>query len=297
VEGGLTDMSYMPDYGVGYFYSTNAGNGQAFEKIGDAIRAYITRGQTKPPVPAAAPLPADAQQYAGWYEPDSPRIEFSHGIERLGLHRVHFDRGNLLFSNTLSTMNDTFVPVNGEQFCYLSKKDPLEPIATATLIAPNAAGRFVFIGGTWKRVPTWLAIAELALFAWFLFALAAIVLYAPFWLIGGFIKKRRRPVERAIRLWPLIAVLSLAALIGIIALAGSDAIHRLGNLTIWSFGLYLCTLIFAGASFASAGALWLARKQPVRKGVRWFSIAVTAALLIVTLYFAWWGIIGIRLWA
>jgi hypothetical protein len=123
------------------------------------------------------------------------------------------------------------------------------------------------------------------------------VLYAPFWLIGGLIKKRRRPVERPIRLWPLIAALSLATSIGIMALAGSDAINRLGNLTIWSFGLYLCTLIFAGASLASAGALWLARKQPVRKNVRWFSIAVTTALLIVTIYFAWWGIIGIRLWA
>jgi hypothetical protein len=79
--------------------------------------------------------------------------------------------------------------------------------------------------------------------------------------------------------------------------AGSDAITRLGNLTPWSFALYLCTLIFAIATLASAGALWLARKQPVRKGVRWFSIAVTAALLIATAYLAWWGVIGIRLWA
>jgi CubicO group peptidase (beta-lactamase class C family) len=297
VEGGLTDMSYMPDYGVGYSYSTNAGNGQAFEKIGDAIRAYITRGQTKPPVPAAAPLPIDAQQYAGWYEPDAPRNEFMHGIERLALNRIRFERGNLVLTNLLGTTHDTFVPVGGEQFRYLSKKDPPEPIATAALLVPNAAGRFVFIGGTRKHLPAWLAIAELALLAWFLLALAAIVLYAPFWLIGGLIKKRRRPVERPIRLWPLIAALSLAASIGIMALAGSDAINRLGNLTIWSFGLYLCTLIFAGASLASAGALWLARKQPVRKSVRWFSIAVTTALLIVTIYFAWWGIIGIRLWA
>jgi hypothetical protein len=194
------------------------------------------------------------------------------------------------------SVNDTFVPVSGEQFRYLSKKDPPESIATAALIPPNAEGRFVFIGDTWKRIPTWFAMAELALLAWFLLAFVAIALYAPFWLIGGFIKKRRRPAERAIRLWPLIAVLSLAASLGIMTVAGGDAITRLGNLTPWSFGLYLCTLIFAIASLASAGALWLARKQPVRKGVRWFSIAVTAALLIATAYLAWWGVIGIRLW-
>lgn len=297
VEGGLTELSYLPEYGVGYFYSVNSGNGGAFAKIGDTIRAYITRGLIKPPVPAVAPLPADAEQYAGWYEPDSPRNGFMNFIERLGLHRVHFDHGNLMLSNLIGTINDTFVPVGGEQFRYLSKKDPPEPIATAALIAPNAEGRFVFIGGTWKHVPAWFAIAELAFLLWFFLALAAIVLYAPFWLIGGLIKKRRRPAERAIRLFPLIAVLSLAASIAIFMLASDDLLNRLGNLTIWSFGLYLCTLLLAAASIAGAVALWLARRQPVRKSVRRFSIAVTAALLIATAYLIWWGVIGIRLWA
>jgi CubicO group peptidase (beta-lactamase class C family) len=297
VGGGLTEMSYLPEYGVGYFYSINSGNGGAFAKIGDAIRAYITRGLIKPPVPAAAPLPADAEQYAGWYEPDSPRNGFMNFIERLGLHRVHFDHGNLMLTNLTGTINDTFVPVHGEQFRYLSKKDPPEPIATAALIAPNAEGRFVFIGGTWRRIPAWFAFAELALLLWFALALAAIVLYAPFWIIGGLIKKRRRPAERAIRLFPFIAVVSLAASIAIFMLSSNDLLNRLGNLTIWSFGLYLCTLLFAVASIAGAVALWLARRQPVRKSVRRFSIAVTAALLIATAYLAWWGVIGIRLWA
>jgi CubicO group peptidase (beta-lactamase class C family) len=297
VEGGLTDMSYLPEYGVGYFYSINAGNGGAFGKIGDAIRAYITRGLTKPPVPSAASLPADAAQYAGWYEPDSPRNGFMNFIERLGLHRLHFDHGNLILSNLIGTDNATFVPVSGEQFRYLSKKDPPEPIATAALIAPNDEGRFVFIGGTWKRVPAWFAIAELSLLLWFFLAVAAIVLYAPFWLIGGLIKKRRRPAERAIRLLPFIAVVSFAASIAIFMLAGNDLLNRLGNLTLWSFGLFFCTLLFAAASIAGAVALWLARKQPIRKSVRRFSTAVTAALLIATAYLAYWGVIGIRLWA
>ena len=43
----------------------------------------------------------------------------------------------------------------------------------------------------------------------------SILLYAPFWTLGGLSRKRRRPVERAARLWPLIAVLSLLAALGI----------------------------------------------------------------------------------
>ena len=161
----------------------------------------------------------------------------------------------------------------------------------------SADGRFVFIGGTLKRIPTWLAIAEAVLVAWFLLAFVSILLYAPLWIFGGLIKKRRRQAERAMRLWPLIAVLSLLAFVGLVIVSGSDAIERLGNLTIWSFGLTLTTSIFGLASVASAVALWRARNREIRGSVRWYSIAVTSALLIATAYLAYWGVIGIRTWS
>jgi CubicO group peptidase (beta-lactamase class C family) len=297
VDGGLTDMAYLPEYGVGYSYSINAGNGAAFGKIGDAIRAYVTRGLAKPVVPAAAALPADAQQYAGWYESASPRNQFTYFLERLAaLQRVRFANGNLLISS-LSQIDQPFVPTSGEQFRYLPKKGSPEALATAILLKPNAEGRFVYIGGTLKRIPTWLAFSEIALVAWFLLAVLSILLYAPFWMIGGCFKRRRRPAERAMRLWPLIAVLSLLAFVACAIAAGNDAIARLGSLTVWSFGLTVTTLIFALASLASAVALWQARRQEIRRCVRWHSIAVTSALLIAAAYLAYWGVIGIRTWS
>jgi hypothetical protein len=51
------------------------------------------------------------------------------------------------------------------------------------------------------------AISEILLTAFVVLSMPSIVLYAPFWIFGGLIK--RRPVERAMRLWPLVAVLSL----------------------------------------------------------------------------------------
>lgn len=303
--GVRTDMAYMPEYGVGYFYGINAQNERAFQKIGDAIRAYITRGLTRPPVPAAAQLPADAQQYAGWYEPAAPRSDFTRFFDRFQLQRVHFERGNLVVSNMFGTINMfrtinwTFVPVGGDQFRYLPKEGPAPPIATAALIAPNADGRFFFVLrlGEWKRVPTWFAVAEAVLIIWCLLAFVAILLYAPFWVFGRLIKKRRRPHERAMRLWPLIAAVSLLAAYGLYMRAARAPVMCLGNLTVWSFGLFLTTLTFGVASLASVLVLWLARKHEIRSSVRWFSIAVTSALLIATAYLAYWGVIGIRTWS
>ncbi|MDR3771877.1 MAG: hypothetical protein P4L26_00940, partial [Terracidiphilus sp.] len=236
-------------------------------------------------------------QYAGWYEPASPRNQFTYFLERLSaLQRIRFGGGNLLISS-LSQIDQPFVPVSGEQFRYLPKKDPAEPVATAALIAPNNEGRFVYLGGTLRRIPTVQAYGEIALVAWFVLALASILVYAPFWIVGGFFKKRRRPLERAMRLWPLIAVLSLLAFVGFFIASLSDMITRLGSMTVYSLGLFLTTLIFAAACLASVVALWSARWLPIRRFVWSFSVAVTSALLIAAAYLAWWGVIAIRTWS
>ena len=300
VEGGLTEMAYLPDYGVGYFYSINAGNGDAFEKIGKTIRAYVTHDLQKPPLPPVAPLPANAGAYAGWYQLDSPRVEMTHFLERLlGITWVRFQDGKLLLSD-LGERNQVFVPVTGAQFRHIPKKELPNPVATLELLTPSAKSQFIQFGGgmaTMRRIPGWLAFAEIILTAWFVLAVVAILLYAPFWLLGGLSNKRRRPAERWMRLWPLIAVLSLIAVVVIFMLSSDDLISRMGHLTGWSAAFFLATVAYGVASIAGAIALWWAPKQEVRCWVRRFSTAVILALLIAVAYLAYWGVIGLRTWA
>jgi len=142
-----------------------------------------------------------------------------------------------------------------------------------------------------------MAISEIVLTLVVVLAIASVIVYAPFWLLGGLSPKRRRPEERALRWWPLIAVLSLVAMVVLVRLSIPDIINRMGNLTVWSAGVYLGTLIFPIASLASAVAVWRADKNNVRRSVRRHSIVVAAALLIATAYLAYWGMIGLRTWA
>jgi hypothetical protein len=171
-------------------------------------------------------------------------------------------------------------------------------VSTLALLAPKNDGRFIQVGwDTMKHVPAWFAIGEILLTAWFLLAVASILVYAPFWLLGGLSRKRRRPAERAVRLWPLLAALSLVACVAILNLASDDLIARMGNVTRWSVAFFLATMTYAVASVASAFALWWNPKHDVRSGVRGYSIAVTPALLIGAAYLAYWGMIGLRTWA
>jgi CubicO group peptidase (beta-lactamase class C family) len=299
VAGGLTEMAYMPDRGVGYFYSINAANGGSFGKIGETIRAYITRNLQKPIPPPVATLSTNAAGYAGWYQPDSTRSELTHFLERLlGIVRIRFEDGQLLVSN-IGERNIVFVPVTDTQFRSNHKKGPPSPIATVELLAPNAEGQFIQLGAgeeTIKRIPAWLAISEIILTCWFVLAVILVLLYAPFWILGGLSKKRRRPAERGMRLWPLIAVLSLIAVVVIFSAASDDLIPRMGNLTAWSAAFSLATVVFALATLAGIVSLWRAPKEAVRTSVRRFSTVVILGLLIAAVYFAYWGIIGLRTW-
>jgi CubicO group peptidase (beta-lactamase class C family) len=299
VAGGLTDMAYMPENGVGYFYSINAGNGDAFGKIGETIRAYMTRNLEKPALPPVAALTANAAAYSGWYQPDSTRSELTHFLERvLGIARVRFDDGKL-FVSSLGEKNQMFVPVTDKQFRSVPKKGLPDSIATVALLTPNTDGQFIQVGAgmaTMKRIPAFLAIFEIALICWFVLAVVLVLLYAPFWILGGLSKKRRRPAERGMRLWPLVAVLSLLAVVVIFSAASDDLIPRMGNLTGWSATFFLATVVYALATLAGAVSLWRAPKEGVRTGVRGFSTVVILALLIAAAYFAYWGIIGLRTW-
>ena len=298
VNGGITEMAYMPEYGVGYFYSINAGSRDAFDKIGKAIRAYVTRGLTKPAVPPQGQLPDDAVEYAGWYEPDSPRIQMFYFLERLvGMVRVHFGDGKMLLRPLVTMKQEVFLPVVGRQFRQVPEKDAPYPVATAMLLTPDVERKYMQVASgtvTLKRVPSWLAMVEIGLTGYAVLAMLAVALYAPFWMLGGISKKRRRPQERAMRWWPLIAVLSLAGAVTLIGVSGPDIMARMGELTVWSGGVFVLTILFAIASLAGAVSVW--RAQEARKWVKRFSAAVALALVVATAYLAYWGVIGMRTW-
>ncbi|MGA8343831.1 MAG: hypothetical protein WB781_18000, partial [Candidatus Sulfotelmatobacter sp.] len=299
VDGGLTDMSYMPDYGVGYFFSINSESGDAFDKVGKAVRAYITHSLQKPVVPPVAQLPVNAADYAGWYEPDSPRTELSHFLGRLvRLSRVRFEDGKMI-SSALGCWHQVHVPVEGAQFRFEDKEAPPDPVASLELLTPNTEGRFIQTDSqtTMRRIPGWFAIGEILVAGFVVLSIFSIVLYAPFWMIGGLMRSRRRPAERAMRFWPLLAVLSLMAFVVIFITASSDLIDRLGNLTVWSASLWAVTLVFALAALASFFVALRRPQEGVRRGVRRFSLIVSLALVIAAAYLAYWGIIGVRTWA
>jgi len=86
------------------------------------------------------------------------------------------------------------------------------------------------------------------------------------------------------------------AFVLIFILNSEDLIEKFGNVTGASVAFCLTTIVFAFAVLASGIAAWRAPAEGVRPGVLRFSRTVSIGLLVLLLYLAFWGMIGLRTW-
>lgn len=304
VSGGHTMLRYLSDGSAGFFFSVNS-DSTAFNQIAEVLQQYITRNLTRPASPPIAKISEQVQQYAGWYQPDSPRNQMMAYQEILFTNlRVRFDNNKMYSLNLFQPANEyEFEAVTPTQFRILplkNDKKAASPVVTDVLLPQTDDG--IFLQGytgqrTLKRIPTWLLVAKVSAIGWFILATLSILLYTPFWMIAGIVKRFRKPADRALRVWPSLALLSFVAIQVLSIAASADPIDRLGNLTAWSAGIFVSTVTFAVMVLIGMLTWWRADKATTRTTVRWYSLLVLLPMLFAVLYFAYWGLIGIRTWA
>ena len=299
VEGGLTMMAYRPEQGIGFAYMVNAANGKAYQEIGKLVRGFLTQGEAKPAGPAPGPMPEVAQERAGWYMPDNPRTQLMYFAERLlGLTRVTVTDSALVMKPLLGKAKP-YLPVSGTLF-----RGTDEPVATMALIEDGADGRAAAIEqmgyllpASYHRVPAILAWVSLGLAALFLLSLVTTVLFALVWLPRKLLGKLKGVKHQAARVWPLIATLSIAGIIGVFALSMDDAITAFGTRNWHSMTLFACTLLFPAAAALGLVAAYRAPAGEMKGWVRCYARTVSLVFAITAAYLAYWGMAGWRSWS
>jgi hypothetical protein len=68
-------------------------------------------------------------------------------------------------------------------------------------------------------------------------------------------------------------------------------------LNLWSFLVFVGTIAFAVLSLVSLALAVSVPQTEIHKGVRIYSLLVSMACCIVTIFFSAWHLIGLRLWA
>ena len=303
VNGGLTMMAYRPEQGVGFAFMINAGNGAAVRRISRLVRDFLTRDAPIAAPPPIAPVSALARERAGWYRADNPRVQGLYFIEWLvGVVRLAVDDSALTVKPLLGKA-ERYVAVDERRF-----REAHEPVATLALVDDPANGRPAAIEAmgyllpaSLHRVPAWSVWVPALLAA--LFVLGAIVttLVTLGWgarTAWRSLRRRPSPVpHRAVRLWPLAALLAVGTFVGTLAISMEDVIPRFGAPSVWSVTVFLSTVLFPVAAAGGLVAVWRAPRAETGRWVWWYGAATSAVNLVAAAFLAWGGMIGWRSWA
>jgi CubicO group peptidase (beta-lactamase class C family) len=301
VQGGLSDMSYLPADGVGYATQINTGNGAVLQALGRLVRGFLKRPLTAPNEPPIAPVPDEVERtFAGWYRPASPRQQHLYFVERIGgMSRASF-RGDTLFMQGVLGDPTSYVAVDSLRF-----RRPGESVATLafhrdpTNERPQALERgfeaLVRVSGAQAMLELGLAVAWIA---GVLLGIAALALVPVRWLVRR-VRKRPPAPSSARPLWRVAIVASLLILLPVVTVAlGGAGIAELGNLTVVSGTLYAAGPMFT--TWAIFGFV-LALRRRDRSG-RWSSLSLWTARALLTVhviaagYFIYWGPVGWKTW-
>jgi hypothetical protein len=123
------------------------------------------------------------------------------------------------------------------------------------------------------------------------------VLFALVWVPRKLLGKLKGVKHLSARVWPLIATLALAGLIGVIAISMDNMIANLGTRNWRSMALFACTLVFPAASLFGLIAAWRAPAGEMKGGVRFYARGVSLVFAITAAYLAYWGMAGWRSWS
>lgn len=295
IDGFISTYRYMPEQNWGYVILLNdTVSGQALTDLNRLAIDFLSKDFSKPQQQLISLTPNELRKFSGYYAPRATRDQLLAFVEDLtGGTWVRVVNGKLLCSHIFGPNYNLLLPV-GKNLFRLEK----EPEATAVFF-PDATGRMIYVrsgeGGEayGERVfPLWL-FARLAFLGASGVLMASSLLYAVacvfLWIFGESIGVKHLRVHVA----PMITVLTLLG----VAYAFNKAANDIGAFNVWSFAVFVGTIAFALLSLASLALAVTAPHRQIHKAVRVYSLLVSMACCIMTIFLSAWHLIGLRLWA
>jgi CubicO group peptidase (beta-lactamase class C family) len=301
VIGGIARMAYLPGQGRGYAFMINSGNFKVAHRIEELIRQYITNGLASPALPPMAAVPTALEQhYQGYYQIISPDAQWSCGfVNLLYVKKLTFTTNGLSTSTYGFLQKEQWVPLSGRLFRHTN-----ESLAQLALL-PDTDGKILVQCGfdTFKKVPAWQALGQLAGMALVSALVLSSLVMAPIWIAKRLFCKNYHPGPLSVRFWPLAGAVLLAAYDLLLAFGFRAPLiyscfddFNLGTLNFLTASIMLASIAFPLAAVMGLYVAWRNRNAPIKRKVYWYCILVALAVVAAAVYYGYWGLIGLRLW-
>ncbi len=294
VNGGITELAYLPEAKLGHASMINSDNGTAFREISDLVRGYETRQLSERTISKERDVSDANREIEGLYYPINPRQQVGYFLERvLNVDRLWFENDTLARKGLFDDEVSRYFPVTDK--LYKSAETGL--ISLSQTVDP-IAGQVVHANMTvLKRASSIVIYSQLGIaILWGVFIVSSLGFF-PVWIVRRLRGKIPAGVTIRIRLWPLLAGVCVLIMIGLLMLGMDDPFKRLGAPTTVSTGIMLATLCFALFTVLGVYTCVRERQSGMNRGIYWHSSLASLLHLVVAVYLFSYGIIGLKTWA
>jgi hypothetical protein len=247
--GGLEDFLsryvYLPDQGVGYFFSINTSSaGSGYAEIDRVLFDFATRGLSDQKQETGVSLPNDIARWVGFYEPEAPSRRYFWAPVVGGITSILTTRGSIAVRCSGVHSNSS----RSGDICSAAKTIPLqrlpsqlaptmEPVMVATPPMVSIPTYYDRVGELWPTI-------RLVGLTLALLAMATSILFAMIWIPRKLLGQMQGVRHLTVRAVPLLAVLTF---VGILFVARGTFLNFVRP-TARSVTLFILSLAFAGLS-------------------------------------------------
>jgi CubicO group peptidase (beta-lactamase class C family) len=295
IDGFISTYRYMPEQNWGYVVLLNSDfSGKALHDLNSLAIDFLSKDFPKAQQPLVNLTQSELESFAGYYAPRAPRNQLGSFLEELtGGTRVRAKNGQMLVSGLFGKNPEKLLPVGKNLF-----RGERDPEATAVFFS-DPSGTKVFVSAGMDGAPygeresIFWPYARLAVLCVCFVLLASSLLFALVWGVRWVLGRMKDVKHLSVRGVPLLATLLLVAVL----FSMTKIFDDLGAINFWTVTIFAGTILFALLSLVG---LWMAVRVPhseIRRGVRIHSLLVSLACVTLTIFFASWHLLGLRVWA
>jgi CubicO group peptidase (beta-lactamase class C family) len=286
--GALTAFVYIPELQTGYVVMTNA-MGSGHWQITELINQFLLK-DAKKVTPKALDLSPKFSEMAGIYVHLNPRVEilrFTTDILsaiKITVQDQHIHRSPLLGgweSSDYAISENLLV-------------NPWTGLPSIAFVNDPVKGESLQIDSDlYKRTPAFIVYGKIMLIALLAILILFNIGFALVWIPRWLLRKLTNGGNILVRLWPLIASLTIVITFVPTVLA---AHVQLGTLTSASLTLFIGSILYPLITGFSLLSVYKYRTMSINKLVYWNAAAISILHALFALYLAYYGIIGFRGW-
>lgn len=294
VNGGRTELAYLPIEGIGHVILVNTGDYEAFKAVSTLVRDYEVRNLKTPEVSSNIELSESANSISGYYYNINPRMEIMYFIERIvSLQKLTLVDNQLIIQPVINGEPTTYIP--SSKYTFKSIKTGL---ITVTKTQDPLAGEVVHVGDSvLKPLSAIVAFTQLGVAILWALVIISSVLFFLVWIIRKLHGSIPTGATIRIRLYPLLASVSIILTQAAFTIGFSDPFSSFGTANSLSISIMLFTIAFAIFAVAGSYTSIAERNSDMNRGTYWYSTICSFTHLIVALYLLWFGVIGLMVWA